>query len=55
VQVPLLAVVGDRDNVAASRRLSEAVPNAQLVVLPGEDHLSAIGAQAYKDAVAAFL
>ena len=53
--MPLLAVVGDQDNLPASRRLSETVPNAQLVILPGEDHLSAICAQAYKDAVAAFL
>lgn len=51
-----LAVVGDRDDsYPAAQRLTETVPNAQLVVLPGEDHLSAVSAQAYKDAVAAFL
>ena len=54
-EVRLLAVVGDQDDsLPAAKRLSETVPNAQLVVLPGEDHLSAVSAQAYKDAVAAF-
>ncbi len=56
VQVPLLVVVGDKDETLPdSQRLSETVPNAQLVILPGEDHVSAIPAVAYKHAVAAFL
>ena len=56
VQVPLLVVVGDKDETLPdSQRLSETVPNAQLVILPGEDHVSAIPAGAYKHAVAAFL
>ena len=55
VQVPLLAVIGDRDNVPRAKRLVETVPGAQLVVLPGEDHFSSIRTQACKDAVAAFL
>jgi len=54
-QVPLLAVIGDRDTVPRAQRLVETVPEAQLVVLPGEDHFSSIRAQACKDAVAAFL
>jgi pimeloyl-ACP methyl ester carboxylesterase len=56
VQVPLLVVVGDKDPALPdAQRLSEAAPNARLVVVPGEDHLSAIPATAYKQAVAAFL
>jgi pimeloyl-ACP methyl ester carboxylesterase len=57
IQVPVLAVVGDRDNANLFRvqRLVETVPGAQLVVLPGEDHFSALSSQAYKEAVAAFL
>jgi pimeloyl-ACP methyl ester carboxylesterase len=56
VQVRLLAVVGDKDEaLPQAQRLTETVPKAELVVLPGEDHLSAIRAQGYKDAVAAFL
>jgi pimeloyl-ACP methyl ester carboxylesterase len=56
VQVPLLVVVGDKDQALAdAQRLSETVPHAQLVGVPGEDHLSAIPAAAYKEAVASFL
>jgi pimeloyl-ACP methyl ester carboxylesterase len=55
VQVPLLAVIGDRDTVPRTQRLVETVPGAQLVVLPGEDHFSSIRTQACKDTVAAFL
>jgi pimeloyl-ACP methyl ester carboxylesterase len=56
VRVPLLAVVGDKDTALADvQRLSQTVPNAQLVILPGEDHFSALLAQTYKEAVASFL
>jgi pimeloyl-ACP methyl ester carboxylesterase len=55
VQVPLIAVIGDRDSVPRAQRLVETVAGAQLVVLPGEDHLSSVRAQGCKDAVAAFL
>jgi hypothetical protein len=55
VQVHLLAVIGDKDEVVEAQRLTETVPKAKLVVLPGEDHLSAVRAQGYKDAVAAFV
>jgi alpha-beta hydrolase superfamily lysophospholipase len=56
VQVPVLVVIGDRDeDLPLAQRLVEVTPGAQLVVLPGEDHISAIPTQAYKDAVAAFL
>ena len=56
VKVAVLVVVGDLDETwERARLLAQTVPNAELVLLPGEDHLSAIRAQSYKDAVGAFL
>jgi pimeloyl-ACP methyl ester carboxylesterase len=56
LRLPLLAVVGARDEALASARvLVGTVPGAELLVLPGHDHLSAVPDQGYKDAVAAFL
>jgi pimeloyl-ACP methyl ester carboxylesterase len=56
VRVPLLAVVGDKEPALPDvQRLSQIVPNAQLVILPGEDHFSASRAQTSKEAVASFL
>jgi pimeloyl-ACP methyl ester carboxylesterase len=56
VQVSVLVVIGDRDeDLPLAQRLVDVTPGAQLVVLPGEDHISAIPTQAYKDAAAAFL
>jgi len=55
-EAPVLAVVGENDvSIRASRRLVEIIPHAELVVLPGYDHMSAVRADEYKDAVAAFL
>jgi pimeloyl-ACP methyl ester carboxylesterase len=55
-QTPVLAVVGDKDsNLAEAQLLIETVPIGELVVLPGEDHLSAVSSQKYKEAVASFL
>jgi pimeloyl-ACP methyl ester carboxylesterase len=56
VQVSVLAVVGGNDEaLPLAQRLVETMPDAQLAVLPGEDHLSTISAQKYKDVTAAFL
>jgi pimeloyl-ACP methyl ester carboxylesterase len=56
VETPVLAVVGDKDRlVSEARLLIETVPFGELVVLPGEDHLSAITARGYREAVASFL
>jgi pimeloyl-ACP methyl ester carboxylesterase len=41
VGVPVLALYGDRTSpglAAGSRAVAESVPNAELVVIPGEDH-----------------
>jgi pimeloyl-ACP methyl ester carboxylesterase len=58
VQVALLVVVGDQDSPLAdgsAQLLVETVPGAELVVLPGADHLSAVRAKGYMESVAAFL
>jgi pimeloyl-ACP methyl ester carboxylesterase len=56
VQTPVLAVVGDKDpNLSEAQLLIETVPFGELVVLPGEDHPSAVRSQKYKEAVASFL
>jgi pimeloyl-ACP methyl ester carboxylesterase len=56
VDVPTLVVVGDRDDVVEPARLAaRTIPGATLEILPGEDHGSAVSAQAYKDAVGRFL
>jgi pimeloyl-ACP methyl ester carboxylesterase len=56
VQVPILVIVGEKDPLlGAAKSLAETVPDAELVVLPNEDHASALLAQGCKEAVAAFL
>jgi hypothetical protein len=56
VQILVLAVVGDKDpSLPEAQLLVEIVPFGELVVLPGEDHPSAISSQMYKEAVASFL
>jgi pimeloyl-ACP methyl ester carboxylesterase len=56
VQVPVLAVAGDQDpRLANARKLIETVPQGELVVLPGDDHLSAVRSPKYKEVVASFL
>lgn len=56
VHVPVLVVVGEQDGALASaRRLVEVLPNAELTVLPGEDHISAVRSSNYREAVATFL
>jgi pimeloyl-ACP methyl ester carboxylesterase len=56
LRLPLLIVVGERDGaLSAARALESLVPHAELVVLPGEDHLSAVAAEDFKTEVLAFL
>jgi pimeloyl-ACP methyl ester carboxylesterase len=55
-QVRLLGVVGDKDpGLSEVQRLTQTAPNAQLVIVPGGDHLTTISSTTYKDAVATFL
>ena len=56
LDLPLLVVAGEEDGVLESaRQLAAAAPKAELVVLTGEDHESALSARSYKDAVGRFL
>ena len=56
MQTPVLAVVGDKDpTLSEAQLLIATVPNGELVMLPGEDHVSAVRSHMYKDAVASFL
>jgi pimeloyl-ACP methyl ester carboxylesterase len=56
VSVPTLVVVGADDAaLEVAQRAAQMIPAASLVILPGEDHSSALHAQSYKDAVCGFL
>lgn len=56
LDLPVLVVCGAEDPaLAGARALVELVPNAKLELLPGRDHLSAVGDAAYKRAVKEFL
>jgi pimeloyl-ACP methyl ester carboxylesterase len=56
VRVPVLVVVGSDDAVAGSPEELEAlIPGAEAVVLPGRDHMKAVGASEFKAAALAFL
>jgi pimeloyl-ACP methyl ester carboxylesterase len=56
IKVPSLVVVGDQDDIAGSLDpLVAAIPGAEGVVLPGKDHMKAVGDKAYKLTVLDFL
>ena len=56
LKLPVLVVCGDEDPaLEGARALAQVVPQARLEILPGENHLSAVIAAGYKNAVYAFL
>ncbi len=56
LRLPTLVVVGDQDEaLPGARRLASLVPDAELIVLRGKNHLSAVGDAHYKEAVGRFL
>jgi pimeloyl-ACP methyl ester carboxylesterase len=56
VRVPVLIVAGARDDMVGDpRELAALIPGAQVVVIPGRDHLSTVGDRRYKEAVLQFL
>lgn len=56
LDVPLLIVVGENDTVTGPPgALAEALPSARVVVIPGRDHMTAVGDKTYKAAVLEFL
>lgn len=56
IACPVLVAVGETDVVGGSAAaLAELIPGAKALVIPGRDHMKAVGDRAYKDGVAAFL
>jgi pimeloyl-ACP methyl ester carboxylesterase len=56
VTTPILIVVGEHDEVArGAPELTELVPSARLVTIPGRDHMSAVTARDFKQAALDFL
>jgi pimeloyl-ACP methyl ester carboxylesterase len=56
VRAPVLIVVGERDDLVGNpQELAALIPGAQLVIIPGKDHLSTVGDKRYKEGVLRFL
>lgn len=56
IRVPVLIVAGEKDEVAGSvDELAAIIPGAKGLVLPGRNHMNAVGDKAYKQAVVEFL
>ncbi len=56
IDVPVLIAVGTTDEVAGSAHgLGELIPGAQVLDIPGRDHMRAVGDKVYKTGVADFL
>jgi pimeloyl-ACP methyl ester carboxylesterase len=56
IDVPVLVAVGSIDTVAGSpEALAALIPGAQALVIPGRDHMLAVGDRVFKAAVVDFL
>lgn len=55
LEVPVLVVMGEKDDAAGAERLAGLIPGAQLQILPGRDHLTAVADPLYKRTVIDFL
>lgn len=56
IACPVLVAVGDGDVVGGSADdLAALIPGAEALVIPGRDHMKAVGDKVYKEAVAEFL
>ena len=56
VDMPVLIVVGEDDTLVGSADdLQAAIPNAELLTIPGREHLTVVPDQRFKDAVVRFL
>ncbi|MGB7037005.1 MAG: alpha/beta hydrolase, partial [Xanthobacteraceae bacterium] len=54
--VPVLVAVGSEDPIAGSpQELAALIPGARAFVIPGRDHMLAVGDKAFKSAVLDFL
>jgi pimeloyl-ACP methyl ester carboxylesterase len=56
IAVPLMVAVGGADPIAGSPEgLAALIPGAQALVIPGRDHMLAVGDRVYKNGVLEFL
>jgi pimeloyl-ACP methyl ester carboxylesterase len=56
IAVPVLVAVGSADPIAGSpQELAALIPGAKAFVIPGRDHMLAVGDRAFKSAVLEFL
>jgi pimeloyl-ACP methyl ester carboxylesterase len=56
IRTPVLVAVGDRDELARNApELVELIPSSRLVTIAGRDHMGAVPAREFKEAVIAFL
>lgn len=56
IRVPVLVAVGTRDDIAGSgAALADLIPGAQLLDIPGRDHMLAVGDKVFKAGVLKFL
>jgi pimeloyl-ACP methyl ester carboxylesterase len=56
VAVPLLVAVGEKDPIAGSpQALAALIPGAKALVIPGRDHMLAVGDRVFKSTVLGFL
>ncbi len=56
IAAPVLVAVGETDVVGGSAvELAALIPGARALVIPGRDHMKAVGDRVFKEGVAAFL
>ena len=56
ITVPVLVAAGTADDVAGPvRPLAELIPGAQVLEIPGRDHMRSVGDRVFKDGTLAFL
>jgi pimeloyl-ACP methyl ester carboxylesterase len=56
VKCPVLVVAGEKDEIAGPMEpILAAIPGAKGVILPGRNHMNAVGDKGYKEAAVAFL
>jgi pimeloyl-ACP methyl ester carboxylesterase len=56
IAVPLMVAVGSTDPIAGSAEgLAALIPGAQALIIPGRDHMLAVGDRVYKNGVVEFL
>jgi pimeloyl-ACP methyl ester carboxylesterase len=56
IAVPVMVAVGEKDQIAGSpEALAALIPGAKALVIPGRDHMLAVGDRVFKSAVLEFL